>query len=293
MDDESLLWAFEHGTLSPDEWHHREHIKVAYLLLRKYPLDRAIDRMRAGLQILNKAHRVPDTVDRGYHETITQAWMRLVDFILGEYGAAIDAEHFFNDHPELSQRHTLRLFYSRDRILSLQAKAEYLPPDLHPISGASWPNRSSAPNREPRPIEAKIVLGCFWIGLAALVLSFLGHGRGSLFVILLLLAFVVLPIYIAVNAIAGRHSSEIWASRRARNIAIGIFLGLIACVGIGSRIWGNSEFGSNFVALGAAALLGMPVVVAAWLFTREVKPRISSKKELPSSSAEAIPHPLD
>src|SRR5689334_23383349 len=130
MNDESFLHAFEDGSLRADDWHHREHIKVAYLLLRNFPLTVAIDRMRAGLKKLNDAQGVPDSLERGYHETITQAWMRLVDFTLHESGPAADADQFFQDHPELAQPKTLRLFYSKQRLMSAQAKAEYLTPDL-------------------------------------------------------------------------------------------------------------------------------------------------------------------
>jgi hypothetical protein len=130
MDDETFLRRFEDGTLSENEWHHLEHIKVAYLYLQRYSLDEAIDRMRSGLKRLNAALRVPEALDRGYHETLTQAWMRLVHFTLHQYGAVASADEFFQQHPQLSQPKVLRLFYSRDRLMSAHAKAEFLAPDL-------------------------------------------------------------------------------------------------------------------------------------------------------------------
>ena len=130
MHDESFLQRFEAAEWAPEDWHHREHIKVAYLYLRRYPLEEAIEQIRVAIKRFNAAHQVPETLDRGYHETITQAWMRLVHFTLCEYGAAETADAFFDQHPQLWQMKVLRFFYSKQRIMSAQAKAEFVAPDI-------------------------------------------------------------------------------------------------------------------------------------------------------------------
>ena len=72
MNDDEFLAAFEARTL--EEFHHRDHIKVAYLYLRQHPLDEAITKVRAGLQALALAWNAPvDKLEEGYHETMTQA----------------------------------------------------------------------------------------------------------------------------------------------------------------------------------------------------------------------------
>lgn len=48
MSDEEFLAAFEARTL--DEFHHRDHIKVTYLYLRRYPLEEAMAKVRTGIQ---------------------------------------------------------------------------------------------------------------------------------------------------------------------------------------------------------------------------------------------------
>ena len=77
MDDETFLKRFEAAAIPREDWRHRDHIRAAYLYLRRHPLDEATDRIRANIQKLNAAHQTPETLERGYHETITQAWMRL------------------------------------------------------------------------------------------------------------------------------------------------------------------------------------------------------------------------
>ena len=132
-DDETFLAQFESAAWPLAEWHHKQHIKVAYLYLRRYPLDAAIARMSSGVKKYNAAHNVPEGLDRGYHETMTQAWMRLVYFTLCEYGPAENADAFYEANPQLSQKKTLRFFYTKETFMSPKAKAEFVPPDLIPF----------------------------------------------------------------------------------------------------------------------------------------------------------------
>ena len=130
LSDEDFLKRFDAAEWPAAEWHHREHIKVAYLHLRQYQFDEALRRLRAGIRKLNASHGTPETPARSYHEAITVAWLRLVEFTLAVHGPADSADAFFEQHAELSQPKILRLYYSRDRITSIEAKTQYLPPDF-------------------------------------------------------------------------------------------------------------------------------------------------------------------
>lgn len=133
IDDAEFLREFEACRWPLEQWHHREHIKLAYLYLRRYPWDEALARIRAAIKAHNSAHNVPEGLTGGYHETMTHAWLRLVDVMLCEYGPAENADAFYEQHPELSQTKTLRLFYSRERFVSDDAKARFVEPDLAPL----------------------------------------------------------------------------------------------------------------------------------------------------------------
>ena len=129
MHDDEFLAAFEACTL--EEFHHRDHIKVTYLYLRRHPLDEAIAKVRTGLQALAVAWSAPvDDPEKGYHETMTQAWVRLVHLTLREYGVAECADAFCDQQPHLMQKTRLQLFYSRERLMTWEAKREYVQPDL-------------------------------------------------------------------------------------------------------------------------------------------------------------------
>jgi hypothetical protein len=133
MNDATFLRQFEDCTWPAAEWRHRQHVKVAYLYLRRYSFAEALEQIRTNIKRYNAAHEVPETIDRGYHETITQAWLRLVHFALSEYGSCETADEFCDQHPELSQMKVLRFFYSRELLMSARAKAEYVEPDITPL----------------------------------------------------------------------------------------------------------------------------------------------------------------
>jgi len=130
LSDDEFLTQFEALTFPNEQWHHREHVKLAYLYLRRYPLDAAIEKMRASLKAFNAKHSVPETLDRGYHETMTQGWMKLVHCTLCEYGPSENADAFVDTNVQLLSRRALRFFYSRDRIMSAEAKHGFIEPDL-------------------------------------------------------------------------------------------------------------------------------------------------------------------
>jgi hypothetical protein len=133
MNDEEFLAAFEGCAL--EEFHHRDHVKVAYLYLRRCSLAEAIVKVRAGLQALAAAWGAPaDDLEKGYHETMTQAWVRLVEVKLRDGGGAENADAFCEREAELMQKNCLELFYSRERLFTWTAKREYVEPDLAKFS---------------------------------------------------------------------------------------------------------------------------------------------------------------
>ena len=131
--DETFVSEFEACRWPLEAWHHREHIKLAYLYLNRYSFEDAFGKIRRGIKAFNTIHAVADSPTSGYHETITHAWLSLVKFVLDEYGPAASADEFYESHPELSQPKTLRLFYSRECIMSVAAKTSVVEPDLTPL----------------------------------------------------------------------------------------------------------------------------------------------------------------
>src|ERR1700691_3174329 len=74
MTDEEFVRAFESCELSPDLFHHRDHIRLARVYVALDGAAKATERFRSSLRRfaahIGKSEK--------YHETITVAWMRLV-----------------------------------------------------------------------------------------------------------------------------------------------------------------------------------------------------------------------
>jgi hypothetical protein len=89
-----------------------------------------MERLREGIGRHNAAHGIVDTPTMGYHETMTRAWLTLVKLVVDQYGPSVNGEVFVEEHPELSQKKTLRLYYSKALFMSARAKREWVEPDL-------------------------------------------------------------------------------------------------------------------------------------------------------------------
>lgn len=133
MSDDDLLAAFEECSLPAAQWNHRAHVRIAFLYASHHNLCCAVERMRAGINKYNSAIHTPETIVRGYHETITQAFMRLVFAAALHTGQHTSSDTFCDAHPELLDRHVLKHYYSQERLMTWEAKRVFVEPDVRPL----------------------------------------------------------------------------------------------------------------------------------------------------------------
>lgn len=88
LDDEAFLARFEAGTLPPAGFKHPEHVRAAWLMLRRYGPAGALERYPAALRLLAAAAGKPGL----YHETITWAWLLLIHERMARGTAIADSE---------------------------------------------------------------------------------------------------------------------------------------------------------------------------------------------------------
>jgi hypothetical protein len=146
-DVEDLIRAFESGALPRERWTHHAHLAVGLWYLSHFPEEDAMEFIREGIKRYNLAVGIANTRTSGYHETITLAWARLVKHLLSEKSAPEDSLSIY--HSLLSRfddRNTLLRYYSRDRLMSDEARATWVEPDLLPLPG-------SIECREPHPVH--------------------------------------------------------------------------------------------------------------------------------------------
>jgi len=130
MNDDVFVQQFESCAFPFDQWHHRAHVKLAYIYLVRLGFDGAARKLRQGIRAFNAANKVPDEPTRGYHETLTMFWLHLLQMTLQEYGRRATADDFFDFHPQLGEKKIHRLFYSADLFMTERAKREFVEPDL-------------------------------------------------------------------------------------------------------------------------------------------------------------------
>ncbi len=104
---------------------HREHLELAWSYLRLYSIDEAADVMAASIRHVARLHGA----DGKYHETLTRAWLHFVAVHV-QRTPADDFERFLERNPDLLDTQLIQHFYSRELILSDQARASWTAPDL-------------------------------------------------------------------------------------------------------------------------------------------------------------------
>lgn len=122
----TLLERFQKQLIPVAEWTHEAHLRVA---LEHLLADRAtaLDGMRRGIVALNAAHGVPMTPTGGYHETLTQVWFRMLELTWDRYGNWEAVWERLQD-----KKMPLR-FYSKEVIMSWEARIGWVEPDLAPL----------------------------------------------------------------------------------------------------------------------------------------------------------------
>src|SRR5947208_14211390 len=66
IDDKIFLEQFEATTFPFEQWHHRIHIKAAYLYLRNYPFAEALEQMRSGTKAYILRHHSHTATKNGH-----------------------------------------------------------------------------------------------------------------------------------------------------------------------------------------------------------------------------------
>ena len=127
--DEDFLRAFEDLTFPADQFHHREHIRVAWLYLKSSDATRAAERMTAGIRRFANHHGATQK----YHHTLTLAWMRLVAAALVETPEGQTFQQFLGEHAELADKDLLKKYYSSELLQTIAAQEGWVEPDLQPL----------------------------------------------------------------------------------------------------------------------------------------------------------------
>lgn len=126
LDDDALVEEFESCRLPASQFHHSDHIRLAWIYLGRMSDEEATARIEESIRRF-AAH---NGVSQKYHHTITLAWMRLVAGARRATLEVTDFGAFAERHPKLFEMKLLGQYYSPERLASPEAKAGWLEPDL-------------------------------------------------------------------------------------------------------------------------------------------------------------------
>ena len=124
MTDAEFIHAFEQGDLSPAQFGHGAHVRVAYGYLQAMPFLEACIAMRDGLQRF--ATRIGKAML--YHETKTVAFMSLVAQGMRDDGDGGPAgwQGLLARHPDLANAQLLQRYYPPQVLDSDLARQQFL-----------------------------------------------------------------------------------------------------------------------------------------------------------------------
>lgn len=130
-DDEirSLVNEFEACSFHPSEFRHHQHLAVVLWYVANLPYDEASERMKRGIRRLAASYG-----KTGYHETITEFWLRMGRGFLLEGERSESIATLANQLIEkYADKNLILDYYSPELLASPEAKSEWVEPDLRPL----------------------------------------------------------------------------------------------------------------------------------------------------------------
>ena len=121
MNDAEFARAFERCEIPKEEFHHRDHIRLASFYVQRYGAGEAEERIARAIRNYSAHHGVSEK----YHHTITIAWVRLIAAFPGSE-ALLDPKY-------------LREFYSEELLASGDARNTFVTPDKRVFPGMRKP----------------------------------------------------------------------------------------------------------------------------------------------------------
>ena len=124
--DKFLISEFEQGR-APGEFHHADHVRVAFAYVREFPMPEALARFSAALKRFAALKGKPNL----YHETITWAYLLLIGERIARAGKGQSWEEFSAENVDLLvwKGGIIERYYRRETLELNLARGTFLFPD--------------------------------------------------------------------------------------------------------------------------------------------------------------------
>jgi GNAT superfamily N-acetyltransferase len=133
---DAFVRLFQTRTLPKPQWTHHAHLVVGLWHVLHHSRDTALELLRDGIRSYNEATGTPNTDDQGYHESWTVFFVHALDHYARSRAATHDHLTLFNSlaASRLSDKLLALAFYTRERMMSVTARRQFVEPDVQPLS---------------------------------------------------------------------------------------------------------------------------------------------------------------
>jgi hypothetical protein len=114
MDDDAFLRAFETGTLPNAAFHHRDHLRLAWLYLRRDGPELGAEHIVDGIRHFAASHAAADR----FHLTLTRFWIRLVQHLMEAFPSIERFEDLLAAFPPAADKAIVYRHYSPAQLSS-------------------------------------------------------------------------------------------------------------------------------------------------------------------------------
>jgi len=130
------LERFVRGELDPAQFPHREHVRMAFEMLRRHDFAETVLHYSRALRAMTARAGKP----QAFNQTVTIAFLSLVAERM-ESEAGADFAAFQRDNPEVFEKSVLGRWYPQQRLTSEIARRTFLLPEPAGASPAHEPQR--------------------------------------------------------------------------------------------------------------------------------------------------------
>jgi len=123
--------AFERGEIPNRDFHHRDHLRLAWFYLAESgSTDEACARVGAAIRKFASGAGA----SHKYHETMTVFWVKTLALARDRLPAGADLDDALRADSGLLDKALPLAYYSRERLFSAQARATWVEPDLRSLT---------------------------------------------------------------------------------------------------------------------------------------------------------------
>ena len=129
--DEAFVAAFHAHQFSNQGFHHRDHLRLAWVQIRRLGLERASEAVTSGIRQFAAQH---GSAER-YNDTMTRFWLQVVGNGISRH-PELSFEELLAAEPHLIDKSLPFRHWSSERIGRDDAKRQWVEPDLRPMPSA-------------------------------------------------------------------------------------------------------------------------------------------------------------